>query len=259
MFWRNTGEPAPSTGSEVRPTPVHDGTGEFVRPSVTVHIGVELIPPALLRGLLAEGGTITPFDPKKGYVAKTMVPPAGTALSTVTRHPSVLVGVSLLQERDHSGIEVSGYITSLVRLTEPTDWMRVGNMTEALRTRTGMKRDEPVYARIKPPNPREYGVAECIVEFKNRCEAQLSEIAGSVGADGTARLVFQPLTEGDRIYLDGLKAYPEMLALLDQLGVDMVPVRQEPVPRLVSPVLPANRSRLPPPALVPLAPPSAAE
>ncbi|HEY9218799.1 MAG TPA: hypothetical protein VIO94_12160 [Phenylobacterium sp.] len=190
----------------------------------------------MLDGLLDDGGMIRDFDPTKQYCIRSFVPPKRTALSTMFEKTGAVIGVSWLQERGGASFSRAGFARSFTRLSSATPWMHIGNMPERLVRRIGMQVDQPVYCRIHPPAPRSTRNFESVVEFNNGALVQLSDIADFSGPDEhNCRLILAPLDEWDRKYLDGLNAYPELVALFAAEGINLSP-QGDPAPNLITPV-----------------------
>jgi hypothetical protein len=217
------------------------------RARIAVHIAAELIPLPLLEGLLDEGGAIREFDPEKQYCIRSFVPPKRTALSVMFEATNALIGVSWIQERNGAAFSRAGFARSFTRLKSATPWMQVRNMPERLLKRVGIGLDHPAYVRIHPPAPRSTRVFESIVEFNNGALAPLSEIADFSGPDErNARLVLEPLTDWDRRYLEGVSAFPDLVGLFGDEGIDLT-ARTTPGPNLIVPVRRHVQDRLPAP------------
>lgn len=217
------------------------------RARIAVHIAAELIPLPLLEGLLDEGGAIQEFDALKQYCIRSFVPPKRTALSVMFESTNALIGVSWLQERGGAPFSRAGFARSFTRLKSATPWMQIQNMPERLLKRVGIGLDHPAYARIHPPAPRSTQVFESIVEFNNGALTQLSEVADFAGPDErNARLILAPLTDWDRRYLEGISAFPELVAMFAEEGVNLRPQRP-PAPNLIVPVRRHVQDALPAP------------
>ncbi|MET0293480.1 MAG: hypothetical protein ABW042_00565 [Phenylobacterium sp.] len=217
------------------------------RARIAVHIAAELIPLPLLEGLLVEGGDIRTFDPARQYCIRSFVPPKRTALSVMFEATNALIGVSWLQERNGPPFNRAGFAQSFTRLTGSTPWLTVRNMPERLLKRVGIGLDHPAYVRIHPPAPRTTRMFECVVEFNNGAAAPLSEISDFSGADErNARLILEPLSDWDRRYLEGISAFPDLVALFADEGLDLKPQRRA-GPNLIRPVRRQVQDALPAP------------
>lgn len=226
------------------------------RAAIAVHIAAELIPLPLLEGLLDEGGSIREFDPEKQYCIRSFVPPKRTALSVMFEATNALIGVSWIQERNGAAFSRAGFARSFTRLKTATPWMQVRNMPDRLLKRVGIGVDHPAYVRIHPPSPRSTRMFESVVEFNNGALAPLSEIADFSGPDErNARLILEPLTDWDRRYLEGVSAFPDLLGLFGEEGIDLRPHRA-PAPNLIVPVRRQAQDALPGPHTPALAGPS---
>jgi hypothetical protein len=219
------------------------------RPRIAVHLGVELIPPALLEGLLGRDGTIEAFDEHKQYVIRSFVPPKRTALATLIERAQLLIGVNWLQERAKAGFSADGLVRSFTRLDSATPWLKIVNLPERLFKRLQFPLHEPVYMRVHPPRPSETRMFECLAEFNNGAVVQLSELADSPGPDvNNARLILAPLDAWDRQYLDGLDAASELSALFANEGIQLAPEAPRAPVRLITPVR-RHQEALPAPRL----------
>lgn len=219
------------------------------RARIAVHLGAELIPPALLEGLLGQQGTVEAFDETKQYCIRAFVPPKRTALATLIERAQLLIGVSWLQERAKAGFSPDGLVRSFTRLDGPTPWLKVVNLPERLFKRLSFPLHEPAYLRVHPPRPAETRVFECLAEFNNGAVVQLSELADFAGPDqGNARIILAPLDAWDRQYLDGLNAGSELRALFASEGVELAPEAVRPPVRLITPVR-RRQNALPAPRL----------
>ena len=219
------------------------------RARIAVHLGVELIPPALLDGLLGHDGTVEAFNEAKQYSIRSFVPPKRTALATLIERAQLLIGVSWLQERAKAGFSPDGLVRSFTRLESATPWLKVVNLPERLFRRLDVPLHEPVYLRVHPPRPADTRVFECLAEFNNGAVVQLSELADFAGPDvNNARIILAPLDTWDRQYLDGLDAASDLRALLASEGVELAPEAVRPPVRLITPARPRQEA-LPPPML----------
>jgi hypothetical protein len=218
------------------------------RAQIAVHLGAELVPLALLEGLLGPEGAIEPFRDNVQYAIRSFIPPKRTALATLIERAQLLIGVSWLQERSRTGFSPDGLVRSFTRLEGVTPWLKVVNLPERLFNRINAPLHEPVYLRVHPPRPAETRVFECLAEFNNGSVVQLSTLADFAGPDeSNARIVLAPLDDWDRRYLEGLDAAAELSALFASEGVALQPDRAPAPVRLITPVR-RRQEALPAPA-----------